>query len=368
MNKSNKDCEFSQSDFSSDSHSINVNIAKVTKSTAAASVFNYILLCIKAYAAKGHNYRDGRTWMCESLPSIAENFSYLSTKQVRTGIDRLLAHGYIIKNKYNKENLDQTNWYALANEKWLIESKRNPSKGSGGNAGTTNWNCRSAPRSAQGNIENPKKADGYSRDKVYGFAAYYRPSIRFRPSALTVCSAPYLDIYTNTKESIYNIHIAQNDPQPQSSNQIQSPHTTSTSSSSIRAKDPDIIFCWNERKFKNISSRDLEDWKKLYPCLNVERELCAMEQWVLAHPTKSKKKLWRKFILGWLSRGNDKAYNQQAYAHARRDSQREQVLARHSGLRKDDSPVHPSKVFDFSKDEVNIPWELKDFTGDNKPS
>jgi len=69
--------------------------------------------------------------------------------------------------------------------------------------------------------------------------------------------------------------------------------------------DPDEPF-WSKETSWQIKSSDGDLWLEAYPRCDLGRELTKMEQWLLANPAKSRKKLWRKFITGWLSRAEKK--------------------------------------------------------------
>ena len=125
------------------------------------------------------------------------------------------------------------------------------------------------------------------------------------------------------------------------------------STSSLRQIDPEIRFSFDKRSFEFITHKDLEDWKELYPNVDVPRELKEMTQWILANPTKARsKKLWRKFIVGWLQRQNEKSMNRTAYQTQKSQQQKQDVISRHTGFQEDNRPRDPRKVKDFS----NSPW------------
>ena len=68
--------------------------------------------------------------------------------------------------------------------------------------------------------------------------------------------------------------------------------------------------------YSNISDKDILQWKEAYPACDIERQLKASNEWLLSNPAKAKKKQWRRFITGWLSRqqerGGDAASNKSA--------------------------------------------------------
>ena len=60
----------------------------------------------------------------------------------------------------------------------------------------------------------------------------------------------------------------------------------------------------------------MTDWRLMYPHLDLKVEILKAAQWIKNNPTKGKKKLWRKYLTGWLQRGNDLAENKKAYKAA----------------------------------------------------
>jgi hypothetical protein len=83
------------------------------------------------------------------------------------------------------------------------------------------------------------------------------------------------------------------------------------------AKPPpskDFIFDHQENKFNGITSQDKETWKTLYPDIDMDKEILKAEQWCISNPSRSNKKLWRKFLTGWFQKANEWAFNRKAYA------------------------------------------------------
>lgn len=109
--------------FSPESHGFNVGIATATKSINAAVIFNHIFFWLRINKANNINQHDGHTWMYESIPQIALHFNYLSEQQIKDALALLVLHGYILKGKYSKNKFDNTNWYSVANEEWVMVKK-----------------------------------------------------------------------------------------------------------------------------------------------------------------------------------------------------------------------------------------------------
>ena len=75
----------------------------------------------------------------------------------------------------------------------------------------------------------------------------------------------------------------------------------------------DFSFSSSSGNFEGITDIDRADWISAYTSIDISKEIIKAEQWLKANPTKAKKKLWRKFLVGWFTRANDKAENQAAY-------------------------------------------------------
>lgn len=96
-----------------------------------AILINHFAFWIRFNQRKNANFKDGRTWMYQTLDEIAENFPYLTKEQVRTTIDHLCQgknrrskgeksfEPLLIKGNYNKAAMDRTCWYAFIDESIL---------------------------------------------------------------------------------------------------------------------------------------------------------------------------------------------------------------------------------------------------------
>lgn len=119
------DADLTQSPFfTADSHAFNLGVAMATKSLEAAIIFNHIFFWLRQNKSRNINQHDGHTWMYQSMPEIAQQFPYLSEKQVRTALDILIEKGYILKGRYSTNKFDRTNWYSVTNEEWIDGNKK----------------------------------------------------------------------------------------------------------------------------------------------------------------------------------------------------------------------------------------------------
>ena len=77
-------------------------------------------------------------------------------------------------------------------------------------------------------------------------------------------------------------------------------------------KKEEICFDFKERAFLNIKDEDFSGWKEAYPACDIQAELKKMREWLLANPDK-KKKNYRRFIVNWLIRTQDKGGTKQEF-------------------------------------------------------
>jgi hypothetical protein len=70
-------------------------------------------------------------------------------------------------------------------------------------------------------------------------------------------------------------------------------------------KIPGIDFDFEIHAWEGISDEQVIEWGTAYPALNIEVELSKAKEWVLANP-KKRKKNWRKFLVGWFGRAQER--------------------------------------------------------------
>lgn len=51
-----------------------------------------------------------------------------------------------------------------------------------------------------------------------------------------------------------------------------------------------------------ITPKDRERWSVAYPACDLDRQLAAMGEWLMANPRRATKTNWRQFVTGWLGR------------------------------------------------------------------
>lgn len=93
-------------------HIFDIEIAKQYGINAAILLEN-IGFWIARSEANGINFYDGSYWTFNSHRALRELFPYMSEKQIRSALDKLINDGLLVTGNYNKATYDRTLWYAL---------------------------------------------------------------------------------------------------------------------------------------------------------------------------------------------------------------------------------------------------------------
>lgn len=92
-------------------HSFDPEIAKQVGINAAVIYQNILWWAERNAANNKHNY-EGLWWTYNSIAAFVELFPYLTSKQIRTALDRLEEQKLIVSGSFNKSAYDRTKWYA----------------------------------------------------------------------------------------------------------------------------------------------------------------------------------------------------------------------------------------------------------------
>lgn len=147
---------------------------------------------------------------------------------------------------------------------------------------------------------------------------------------------PFITIRTTNKGTVaklynsmvFDINLEDEQPTKPPPNNQQSHHPTTTNKN-IRSKEVkkeykkdapnggvaanssaliSISFSFEFKKWEGINPKDLDGWRIAYPGTNLDRELSAMSEWIIANPEKRKKN-WRAFIVRWLTKAQESSGN-----------------------------------------------------------
>jgi len=93
-------------------HHFNVEVAEKYGVNCAVILHNLVYWQLKNKANKA-NFRDGRYWTFNSISAFTELFPYLSQKQIRTALDKLIEEGLIVADKLSDNPYNHTKWYSV---------------------------------------------------------------------------------------------------------------------------------------------------------------------------------------------------------------------------------------------------------------
>ena len=77
---------------------------------------------INKHSANGENFFKDRYWIYGSSKAFAEIFTYLSRQQIARALKSLVDDGWLLKDNFNNNPFDRTNWYSLS-DKYYDEFK-----------------------------------------------------------------------------------------------------------------------------------------------------------------------------------------------------------------------------------------------------
>lgn len=140
-------------------HHFGVSVA-VEVGVNAAVVLENIAFWVRANRKAGRHKHDGKHWTYGSTRHFAELFDYLSEKQVRGALDKLITCGYVETGNFNRSAYDRTRWFTLTEKGERATQERQsekPTKAKGA-AG----NGRPIPD------KNKKSKTGYMTDATPG--------------------------------------------------------------------------------------------------------------------------------------------------------------------------------------------------------
>lgn len=96
-------------------HSFDTKVAKEVGITSAV-LFHSIFFWIQKNEANDKHYYDGHYWTYNSAKAFRKMFDYLSEKQIRTALNKLIEAGYLVAGNYNESKYDRTRWYRLGDK------------------------------------------------------------------------------------------------------------------------------------------------------------------------------------------------------------------------------------------------------------
>lgn len=140
-------------------HHFSVSVA-VEVGVNAAVVLENIAFWVRANRKAGRHKHDGKHWTYGSTRHFAELFDYLSEKQVRGALDKLITCGYVETGNFNRSAYDRTRWFTLTEKGERATQERQSEKPTKAKGATGNG--RPIPD------KNKKSKTGYMTDATPG--------------------------------------------------------------------------------------------------------------------------------------------------------------------------------------------------------
>lgn len=88
----------------------------------ASILFSNIHFWLTENLKKKKNFFDKRVWMYCSIRQLKEQYSYLTTRQIRHALEKLSEAGILLKNNFNKTRYDRTIWYSINSDEFLAKN------------------------------------------------------------------------------------------------------------------------------------------------------------------------------------------------------------------------------------------------------
>lgn len=86
---------------------------------------------------------------------------------------------------------------------------------------------------------------------------------------------------------------------------------------------------WSESEgWKGITDSDRKAWAEAYPACVLDVELVRAAEWLKANPTRARKSNWRRFVVSWLTRSQDRGGTNRSAGKTPEDMAKRQMLDR----------------------------------------
>lgn len=100
-------------------HSFNIEHARLYGLVEAVLIHN-LQFWVARNRANDEHFHDGRTWSYNSVKAFGRLFPYLTSKQIRGGLERLEEKGVLVVGRYSDDPRDRTKWYAFSDEERFV--------------------------------------------------------------------------------------------------------------------------------------------------------------------------------------------------------------------------------------------------------
>jgi hypothetical protein len=105
----------------------------------------------------------------------------------------------------------------------------------------------------------------------------------------------------STEQDITGQDITEEEIQPAA------PVATSEPPKRRTRSQPHSAVSWNaDAGWQGITDADRQEWRQAYPACDLTAELAKATSWLKGNPTKAHKSNWRRFVVSWLTRSQDR--------------------------------------------------------------
>ena len=93
----------------------------------AATIYHNLEFWINKNEANNQNFRDGNYWVYNSVSAWLKLFPFLTTRSIRTALDKLVDAGLVETGQFNDKGYDKTTWYAICQKRQIhLSETTNP--------------------------------------------------------------------------------------------------------------------------------------------------------------------------------------------------------------------------------------------------
>lgn len=96
-------------------HGFNVDIAMIC-GVHGAIIFDHLWFWVQKNKVDGRNQIEGRYWTFVTYRELQEKFPYMTIKQVRNAVEKLIESGLILTGCFNARGYDRTTWYTVSDK------------------------------------------------------------------------------------------------------------------------------------------------------------------------------------------------------------------------------------------------------------
>jgi len=222
----------------------------------------------KAKEADPKFFHDGRYWVYDTYDDWKDAFPFWSLSTIRRKIGRLEKSEILLSAYYNENATIRKKWYSIDYDK--LEKAIQPEQMEQSNMSKCNCSDRT---NATVQNEQMDKFNMSSSNNIYNKDNQTK---------------------TSTKTTYKDTIAEKSKDSPQEGTAI-------------------ISLLLNDKSEYQVMQNQVDEWKDLYPAVDIVQELRSMKGWIIANPSNRKTRRGiLRFITNWLNRAQNRAPRQEA--------------------------------------------------------